>query len=187
MVDFNVLNPVFATVYPHVLYLTNQSSYQSLLDIQRGQYINYTYGMGFLGASYEPPSIELYTHYSLSTYFFIFCSLVAIHVLTIFIIDKIWVKNIPQSANLLERILHSIQKSNFPFPFVNWHNGDGGCHEHMKRKSAAQTEVLISTGINLVFNMILLFPLAILCMIFSCLNVSINVNSYKSWICRSRN
>ena len=165
MVDFNVLNPVDGMALPHVLYLSNQSSYQSLVDIQRGQYINYTYGTGFLGASYDPPSIELYTQYSLSTYFFIFCSLVSMHVLTIFVIDRIWVKNIPQSANLLERILHSIQKSNCPFPFANWHNGDGGCLEHMDRKRAAQTEVLISIGINLVFNMILLFPLAILCMI----------------------
>ena len=165
MIGFNALNPVFGKFSAHVLYLTNQSYYQSLIDIQRGQYINYTYGLGNHGTSYEPPSIELYTLYSLATYFFIFLGILTIHVFTIFIVDKIWVKNIPQSANVFERILHSLLKSNFPFPYTNWLNGNGDCLDHMNGKKAAQTEVFISMAINLIFNVILLFPLNILCKI----------------------
>ena len=164
MVDFYYLNPIHHN-WPHVLYLTNQSYYQSLIDMQRGQYINFTYGEQN-GALYEPPAIELYTLYSLTTYFFMFLGIFTMHVLTILIIDKIWVKNIPQCATLFERLLHSVLKSNYPFPYTNWLNGNGGCLDHINGKIAAQTEVFISVAINLIFNLILLFPLNILCKIF---------------------
>ena len=163
MVDFVVLNPLHD--WPHVLYLTNQSYYQSLIDIQRGQYIKFTYGPGYNASLYEPPSIEMYTQYSLPTYFVMFWGILTIHVLTMFIVDKIWVKNIPQCATLFERLLHSMLKSNFSFPFTNWLNGKGGCLDHTNGKKAAQTEVFISMAINLIFNVILLFPLNILCKI----------------------
>ena len=166
MVEFMVLNPRYDPHrYPHVLYLTNQSNYQSLINIQRGQYINFTYGIGEKAFLYEPPSIELYTLYSLTTYFFMFLGIFTMHVLTIFIVDKKWVKNIPQGTTVFERLLHSILKSNLPFPYTNWLNGNGGCRDHMNGKKAAQTEVFISMAINLMFNLILLFPLNILCKI----------------------
>ena len=166
MAEFSVLNPVVYTLGGHVLYLTNDSDYQSLIDIQRGQYINFKYGAGIQGALYEPPSIELYTMYSLTTYFVMFWGIFAMQVFTIFIVDKIWVKNIPQCATLFERLLHSMLKSNFSFPFTNWLNGKGGCLDHINWKKAAQTEVFISMSINLIFNVILLFPLNILCKIY---------------------
>ena len=166
MIEFITLNPSYGNRYPSVVYLTNQSFYQSLIDIQRGQYIPFTDSMGYDAYTYEPPSIELYTLYSLATYFFIFLGILTIHVFTIFIVDKIWVKNIPQSANVFERILHSLLKSNFPFPYTNWLNGNGDCLDHMNGKKAAQTEVFISMAINLTFNLILLFPLNILCKIY---------------------
>ena len=166
MVGFFVLNPTKGKSEPHVLYLTNQSYYQSLIDIQRGQYINFTYftwGEAQDGALYEPPAIELYTLYSLTTYFVMFLGIFTMHVLTILIVDKIWVKNIPQCATLFERLLHSVLKSNYAFPYTNWLNGNGGCLDHINGKKAAQTEVFISMAINLIFNLILLFPLNILC------------------------
>ena len=166
MVDFFVLNPLPIIHYRHLLYLTNESDYQSLIDIQRGQYINITYEADIPGAFYEPPAIELYTLYSLATYFVMFLGILTIHVLTIFIADKIWVKNIPKCATLFEKLLHSILKSNFPFPYTNWQNGNGGCLDHRNGKKTAQTEVFISMAINLIFNVILLFPLNILCKIY---------------------
>ena len=162
MVDFIILDKHYVK-YAHVLYLTNQSDYQSLIDIQRGQYIYFTDWYGNEAAIYEPPSIELYTLYSLTTYFVMFLGIFLMHVFTIFIIDKIWVKNIPQCATLFERTLHSILKSNFPFPYSNWLNRNGGCLDHINGKKLAQTEVFISMAINLIFNLILLFPLNILC------------------------
>ena len=165
MVDFKVLNPLDGKNYPHVLYLTNQSCYQSLMDIQRGQYTNFTIGVNPERARYEPPSIELYTLYSLTTYSVVFLGILTMQVFTIFIVDKMWVKNIPQCATLFERLLHSTLKSNYPFAYTNWLNRNGGCLDHMNGKKAAQTEVFISMAINLIFNVILLFPLNILCKI----------------------
>ena len=165
MVDFKVLNPLDGKKYPHVLYLTNQSYYQSLIDIQRGQYTNFTIGKNPERARYEPPSIELYTIYSLTTYSVVFLGILTMQVFTIFIFDKTWVKNIPQHATLFERFLHSSLKSNYPFPYTNWLNGNGGCLDLMDGRKAAQTEVFISMAINLIFNVILLFPLNILCKI----------------------
>ena len=107
MVDFKVLNPLDGKKYPHVLYLTNQSYYQSLIDIQRGQYTNFTIGKNPERARYEPPSIEVYTIYSLTTYSVVFLGILTMQVFTIFIVDKMWVKNIPQRATLFERLLHS--------------------------------------------------------------------------------
>ena len=80
MVEFFVLNPVHGKNFAYVLYLNNQSDYQSLIDIQRGQYINFTYGKGHKGALYETPSIELYTQYSLTTYFVMFWGIFTMHV-----------------------------------------------------------------------------------------------------------
>ena len=165
MVDFVTLDPLYGKLFHHILYLTNQSDYQSLIDIQRGQYINFTDEIG-QNTIYEPPSIELYTLYSLTTYFVIFLGIFTMHVFAIFIVDKIWVKNIPQCTTLFERLLHSIFKSNVPCPYTNWLNREGGCHDHMNWQKAAQTEVLISMAINLIFNIILLFPLNILCKLY---------------------
>ena len=93
----------------------------------------------------------------------IFWGILLLQSLTIFTVDKIWVKNIPQTTNLWNRILHSIQKSSYPFPYTNWHEENGTCLQHLKRKKLVHQEVLVTIIVNLVFNMILLFPLPIFC------------------------
>ena len=60
-----------------------------------------------------------------------------------FVIDKIWVTNIPKRATLWDRILHAAQKSSFPFPYTNWHQEKGSCFEHLKRKQAVQGPKLV--------------------------------------------
>ena len=112
---------------------------------------------------FEPPPLELYTQYSLQAYFFTFWGILFLQVIAIFVSDKIWVKTIPQNSTKWERMVHAIEKSHFSFSFFNWQNGNGDCHEHLKRKNEAQCEVLLTMAINLLFNMILLIPLVILC------------------------
>ena len=51
----------------------------------------------------------------------------------------------------------------FPIPYVNWHEGDGNCDDHLKRHKASNHEVLVTSTVNLVFNLIMLTPLVILC------------------------
>ena len=128
---------------------------------------------------YQPPPLEVYTKFSLQTYFFVFWGILSLQSLTIFVIDKIWVRNVPNSAKCWNRILHAVQKCSFPFPYTNWHQENGSCDEHHKRKQAVQHEVLAAILINLLFYMILLVPLPIFCKIW----ISVQVMQCKSKMC----
>ena len=165
MLDFQGLHPFAANAtntIPHIHPLTNISLTQlqrgsvieSLLDTPSG--ILYRY-------DYVPPPLEMYTQFSLQTHFFAFWGILVLQTCTILVIDKIWIKNIPNAATLWDRVLHSIQKSSFPFPYANWHHENGTCSDHLRRKQMVQQEVLVSIMINLIFNMILLVPLPIFC------------------------
>ena len=145
-------------LYNHIYPIVNSS----IFKIQRGQFNDFVDKSGRI-AAYDPPPLELYTKFSLQTYFFVFWGIVILQSLCISLIDKLFVKSIPQNIKLWERFIHACQKSNFPNPYENWHEGEGTCLDHIKRKNAGQLEVLLSIAVNLVFNMILLFPLIILC------------------------
>ena len=167
MLEFLGLHPYSqnaTNLIPHIYPVTNIS----LSILQRGklsQTITNTSSGPLFAYTYQPPPLELYTKFSPQTYFFAFWGILLIQTFTIFVIDKIWVRNIPKYATLWDRILHAVQKSSFPFPHVNWHQEKGSCYEHLKRKQADQQEVLVAILINLVFNMILLVPLPIFCKI----------------------
>jgi hypothetical protein len=148
----------------HIHPLTNIS----LSMLQRGKLsttVTDTPAGPLFSHTYQPPPLELYTKFTVQTYFFAFWGILLLQTLTIFVIDKIWVKNVPKSATLWDRTLHAVQKSSFPFPYTNWHQEKGTCNEHLKRKQAVQQEVLVVIMINLLFNMILLIPLPIFCKI----------------------
>ena len=165
MFEFQGLYPYAANatnIIPHIHPLTNIS----LTQLQRGnlnQYVSDTPSGPIYQYDYVPPPLELYTQFSLQTHFFAFWGILVLQTCTIFVIDKIWVKNIPNTATLWDRLLHSIQKACFPFPYANWHQGNGNCSAHLRRKQMVQQEVLVSILINLIFNMILLVPLPIFC------------------------
>ena len=162
MNGFMVLNPYLKSnggEFIHIYPITNLT----LSDLQRGHYKNISNSNLAYSSVYMPSTLENYTRFSLTIYFSTFLAMIFIQSLTIFIFDKIWVKNIPQSVSIWDQILHSIHKSNFPFPFNYWHDGNGGCNEHAKRKKAGQHEVLVTIVINLIFHLIMLVPLLILC------------------------
>lgn len=153
-----VLNPVLTSnggEFTHIYPITNLT----LSYLQRG---HYSKRATYLSV-YMPSTLENYTRFSFTIYFLTFLAIIFIQSLTIFIFDKIWVKNIPQSVSICDQILHSIHKSHFPSPFNYWHDGNGGCNEHAKRKIAGQHEVLVTIVINLIFHLIMLVPLLILC------------------------
>ena len=158
MAGFASLDPT-ATWVPHVTPLSNLT----LSNLQRGHF-EVLSGYGSTNyAIYVPPLIELFTKFSLQFYFLAFWGILFLQILTIFIIDTIWATNIPQSATLWERLMHASLKSHFPFPYTNWHEGDGNCNDHVKRHKAANHEVLVTTTVNLCFNLSMLTPLVILC------------------------
>ena len=165
MLDFQGLypySPNATNLIPHIHPLTNIS----LSQLQRGK-LSTTFidVIDMVRYDYQPPPLELYTQFSLQIYFFVFCGILILQTLTILVIDKVWIKNVPKSATLWERTLHAAQKSSFPFPYTNWHQDKGSCYEHLKRKQAVQQEVLFAILVNLMFNMILLVPLQIFCKI----------------------
>ena len=161
MLSFQAFDP--ATTYlPHNLTMTSKNiTLQSLAYIQRG---NFPLNEGVYDF-YEPPSLILYTKFSLEIYFLAFWGILLFQCLVIYITDKLIVRNIPQTATVWERIMHAIVKSQFPFPYVNWHEAFGDCQDHKKRQKDAQHEVFVTTAVNLIFNMIMLVPLVILCKI----------------------
>ena len=159
MAGFASLDPTVTWV-PHIPPQTNIT----LSNLQRGHFdILMVDGLGQDYAIYEPPPLELYTKFSLQLYFLAFWGILFLQMLTIFIIDTVWARNIPQSATLWERLMHATLKSHFPFPYVNWHEGNGNCKDHIRRHKAANHEVLVTTAVNLFFNLIMLTPLVILC------------------------
>ena len=158
---------------PHVYPLTNFSS----INIQRGEFTSLCVeecGPWAYGEVYEPPSIELYTFFSPQTYFLALWGVLFLQSLTIFIIDKIWVKTMPENTTLWQRFMHACQKSHLPFPHTNWYKEKGGCQDHVNRKKAVDQEVLLATFVNLIFNMFLLTPLAILCKLILILTCVMN-------------
>ena len=159
MAGFELLDPT-ENVIPHITPLSNLT----LSNLQRGHFDIQIGGLGKFNYSlYEPPLLELYTQFSLQLYFLAFWVIMFLQMLTIFIVDKVWDRNIPQTATLWERLMHANLKSHFPISYVNWHEGDGNCNDHIKRHKAENHEVLVTTAVNLLFNLILLTPLVILC------------------------
>ena len=157
MGGFALLDPTLNFI-PHIPPLTNLR----LSNLQRGHFDVLLDGEA-INSIYEPPPLELYTKFSLQLYFFIFWGIILLQMLTIFIVDKVWVTNIPVCATLWERLMHASLKSHFPFPYVNWHEAEGNCNDHVKRHKSSSHEILATTAVNLVFNLILLTPLVILC------------------------
>ena len=129
----------------------------SLSDIGRG---NFT-PQGDSSPIYEPPPLELYTQLSQKVYFALFFGLHICQVLMIFLIDVL--KSESKCGSLWSKMVNAVLKSHFPFPQDDWDVGFGNCLDHIKRKQAAQREFLITSAVNLIFNVTLLFPMAILC------------------------
>ena len=172
MMGFQVFDPA-TNYYPHNLTITSKNiTLQSLAYLQRG---NFSLS-AFQDSVFEPPPLILYTKFSSEIYFLAFWGIMLIQCLTICITDKLVVRNIPDNVTLWERIMHAIVKSQFPFPFVNWHEAFGDCKDHKKRQKDAQHEVFVTTAVNLIFNILLLVPLVILCKYY-CYKVTIVVHN----------
>ena len=158
MAGFELLDPT-EIIVPHITPQTNLK----LSNLQRGHFEAVLDDDFIETTIYVPPPLELYTKFSIQWYFFAFWGILFTQMLTIFITDKIWGRNIPDSATLWERLMHATLKSHFPLPYGNWHEGKGNCNDHVKRHKAVNHEVLVTTVVNLFFNLIMLTPLVILC------------------------
>ena len=176
MIGFRNLDPYWmnngtltqGSSVPGIQFFTNNSKLDSISNIQRGQH-KLTGGLDDWtlqpASFYNPVPFEFYVYFSFLSYFIAFIGILLVQSFTIFITDIFFLKNIPSTVTLWERFIHAIQKSHLPFSYQNWHEGNGSCLDHTKRKKLAQKEVFMATIINLSFNMVMLIPLVILCKI----------------------
>ena len=111
MIEIVSFNPTYygnmAQDIKHIYPVTNFS----LNFLQRGQYNPDS-------EQFEPPSIELYTEFSLTIYFLMFWILLSLQSLAIFVADRFCMNSIPKSATTWERIIHAFQKTSYPFPYA---------------------------------------------------------------------
>jgi hypothetical protein len=187
MIGFKILDPYFQncdSCFTGIQFFANNSRLNSISNIDRGQYMyTGTAAQARPLTYYEAGPYEFYVKYSSLSYFLAFIGILFLQSFTIFIVDIFWLKHIPSTVTLWEKIVHAIQKSHLPFPFANWHEGKGSCLDHIKRKNLVEKEVLAATIVNLAFNMVMLIPMVILCKVKNLLNhiiCSFRKNHFRS-------
>ena len=112
---------------------------------------------------YDPPKLEEhYTYFTVKQYFFIFWGILLLHSLAI-IFTKWFISDQFRNLKWYDKIFHAMECINFAFPSHDWDHEDGDGHQHYQRMQAAKKEEKINLLINTIFNLILLFPLQILC------------------------
>ena len=115
----------------------------------------------FLG--YDPPPVTAYTGMSTRYYSLVFVILLVVHILTLMAL-KSKVSPDFQELNWLDKFLHSIESTNFPFAVNDWDLPKvGGVNEYYERMRNVRLEVVCNVAINLIFNCCLLTPLIYLC------------------------
>ena len=105
-----------------------------------------------------PPYYDLYTGMSLAWTFNIFLLLNAIHTLTIFIAKHITSPSF-RKANIVKRIVNSMETSHVPLPFEDWDNEGGSILEHKQRRKEVVGEVLSVIAVNKLFSLFMFVPL----------------------------
>ena len=115
----------------------------------------------FLG--FDPPPVTAYSGISGMMYCISFIVMFVLH-LIILIILKINVSTDFQNLNLLEKLLHAAQSTNFPFSVNDWDVlTRNGPNEHYVKMKENEFEVIWNIVINVVFNCFLVAPMVYLC------------------------
>ena len=109
MMGFQCLDPQFSDAGYHIYPIVNSS----IFNIQRGKFNEFK---DVYNSAYDPPPLEIYTFFSLQTYFFVFWGILLLQSLFIVLVDKVFVKTIPNNLSLWKRFIHACQKVIFPFP-----------------------------------------------------------------------
>ena len=130
------------------------------MNLQRGKWRD-DIANDFLG--YDPPDKTVYTGISSTHYTIIFCLLYFCHILAIFIMKRSVSEDF-RNANIFNKILHSVESTNFAYSMNDWDfQKTGGPNEHYKRMTDVRLEIILNILINLGINLLLLTPLPFLC------------------------
>ena len=109
-----------------------------------------------------PPHYDLYTGMSLAWTFNIFLLLNAVHIIFIFI-AKSFTSPSFRKANIVKRIVNSMEASNVPLPFEDWDNEGGSILEHRQWRKQVLWEVLSVIAVNKLFCSAMFAPLGYFC------------------------
>ena len=157
----NVGNQWVPEIIPNAfqaLYFNEKNESINISLIQRGHWSN-----SFM--EYVPTPVEKYTTFRVKQYFYIFWAILSLQALTLIIVKSITVEQF-KKLPFYEKFFHILECVNFAFPYRDWDDENDDANQHYKRMIAAKKEVQINLLINTIFNMILLFPLPLLCKIF---------------------
>ena len=105
-----------------------------------------------------PPHYDLYTGMSLAWTFNIFLLLNAVHTLAIFIAKYITSPSF-RKANIVKKIVNSMETSHVPLPFEDWDNEGGSILEHKQRRKEVVGEVLSVIAVNKLLSLFMFVPL----------------------------
>jgi hypothetical protein len=112
---------------------------------------------------FTPPNLEdYYTLFKLKNYFVIFWCILISQSVVIILVKYLKSKQFKKLA-WFDKIFHSMECSNFAYPMHDWDHEDGDCHVHHSRMVETRKEVQLNILINIFFNLVLLFPLYVLC------------------------
>lgn len=110
-----------------------------------------------------PPSLTLYTIFTLKQYFLIFWIVLVIQTVLVFLIKQNWSKEDFKQLNFLEKVIHVVENCFIPYNVLEWENIKTGISEiHQKKMKSNFIEVVLVMVVNFIVNFILQIPMFIL-------------------------
>ena len=114
-----------------------------------------------LAYPFTQPDHTYYTLFSLRYYFLIFCAILSLQTVTMWIVK--WKKSHAfSSMNILEQMIHCVENTNLPYNAEEWDTAKGDALEHRGRMEANRKEGFAVILCNFIWNTLLLYPLCIL-------------------------
>ena len=112
----------------------------------------------------KPPTLTLYTVLTLKQYFVGFWCIMLLQLIAVFMAKRILSPKFRKpTVGWFDKLTHCIENSNLAYPMEDWdYERSGKCAEHIKRMKAVEKEVFVTMIINLIFNAILISPMAML-------------------------
>ena len=111
---------------------------------------------------YMPVDLKEYTYLYPQQYFLIFFCILLLHIFTVIFV-KFFTSKLFKTLSLPEKFFHALECINFAFPYHDWDQENGDGQQHYTRMLETKREVQINLLVNTIFNLMLLFPLPLLC------------------------
>lgn len=127
-------------------------------EITRWKYISY--------AKAEPPSITLYTYFTIEQYFGILLCIFALHLSLHLALKALTQPLVFGKLSWIDCLIHGISSCFIPLPMEEWDAQSGTVAMHKSRKDLVLKEMMASMLLNFSFHLLMLTPLVILGMYY---------------------